>query len=281
MSTIQQATFNEVWKTEIQLAADQMTSRLMPTVTVDHFTGNVYHAPILGQVVAQTQLPGSLAPIPFNNISATKIDITPGPLYIKLGISDYDAARSSADYRASFIKRAVGGIYKAIDNLIIQQALTSIATLQSSNVITLPTTNTLDGAGVAALREKLNLNEKSDMPSSVVMPPRGNTNLINDTTFTGSFNFQNDFIQNGRVTKGAGFNAYVLSNLLPNGTSGAGYRRVFAYTNDCVLLAFNKEMNSNVYYDNDRESWVVSVSCMAGAAITDPAGVIAADMAVS
>jgi hypothetical protein len=180
-------------------------------------------------------------------------------------VTDLDLLRTNADVRASMTKAGVEAVNRKIDKLIIDALDAS-----TNTVVTLPTANTLDSAGLIKLSETLGLLEIPFENRTLVTSWGGMTDMLSDTKIPSRDYLTSKAYSDGFVDNVMGFKIIAHTNL-PIPTSGK--REVYAYHKNAVGLHIVQDLKLNVAKIDIKDAWLVHVKAMMGAVIIRPEGV--------
>ena len=267
-------TFTEQWYREAHLEFEQQESRLRPMVNETRFTGKTYHWPVYEN---ESAIAGKARHADVNIITQVTKDVsaTVEPIYAAYMIDDWDAARSSVDYRSVINKKAAGAIWRKYDDLVID-ALNTGQTTET----TLADANQFSYNSAVSVAEVLDLN---DVPSDMrygLLSPGGCTDIQQDTTYINNFHNQNQIVRGGsQVIPGVAGIDYVKTTRLPNGDAGATERRGFAWQKMALGVALAQDFRVTVDWVPEKQGYLFVASMVMAAKVFDDTGVVAFDVA--
>ena len=264
--------FATKWHNEALHQWQQFDSRLIDKAFVVRKQGaQTYTFPVFNRSGEATYGKAYGTPLNFTNSDVTKITVTAQPIYSAKLVDNLYQVYTDIDLRQAMTTQVIAEVRSAMDDVLIT------ALNASSNLVTLPTANTFNQAGVAKLNTELNKKDVAMEGRYAVVSPEALNDLQADPNFSNNYWNQNGAVKDGIIEQASGLR-FVSSNRLPNGAGGGTQRRIFAWNKRRLGVFMPEDFQLAIEWNAERQSYQVVGKVQLAASIIDPLGVAVADI---
>ena len=244
-------------------------------------TGHTYRFPLVGRGVATVNRARSSDLQPMNLTDTTAI-ATMQTVIAPEYIDSMDEVQTNLDIRTAYTESCVGAVSRQLDSIIIAAAQAGATDFTSS----LTTANTLDGNGLTDMGQVLSQQFVPHGDRFAVISPGAMKTILQDSRVVNDLYVNKGAVERGYAEGVLGFSLIeslllpnVLTGTAPNQTYNTGATGQNMFWHKTALgCAMAMDLELEVAWISQKDSWLVKAKLVAGAVTIDPLGVISAQI---